>query len=41
MVTSGMTGELVGIAASLCVAKNTTPRGIYEGYLSTLINNVK
>jgi hypothetical protein len=41
MVTSGMMGELVGIAASLCVNKSTTPRGIYQDYLIDLINQVK
>jgi hypothetical protein len=41
MVTGGMMGELVGIAASICVKNNTSPREIYRNYLPELINLVK
>jgi hypothetical protein len=36
MRTCGMMGEVVGKAAYLCVARNTTPRGVYENYLEHL-----
>jgi hypothetical protein len=31
-----MMGEVVGMAASLCVKNNTTPRGVYEKHLADL-----
>jgi len=36
MRTCGMTGEIVGMAASLCKKHNTTPRGVYKDYLDEL-----
>ncbi len=36
MRTGGMMGEVVGMAASICKNKKTTPRGVYEKYLSEL-----
>ena len=36
MRTGGMMGEVVGMAASLCKTYQTTPRGVYEEYLSEL-----
>lgn len=36
MRTCGMMGEVVGKAAYLCVAKNSTPRGVYQSYLGEL-----
>jgi len=37
MRTTGMMGEVVGMAASLCKQHNTTPRGVYEEHLAKLI----
>ena len=34
--TTGMMGEVVGMAASLCKKHNTDPRGVYEQYLEEL-----
>lgn len=34
--TTGMMGEVLGMAASLCVQHETTPRGVYEKYLDDL-----
>ncbi len=36
MRTGGCMGEVVGIAASICVSKNTTPRGVYQDHLEVL-----
>jgi len=36
MRTTGMMGEVVGMAASLCKKHDTTPRGVYENYLEEL-----
>lgn len=36
MRTTGMMGEVVGMAASLCKKYNTTPRGVYQKYLPEL-----
>ncbi|MFY0598610.1 MAG: FAD-dependent oxidoreductase [Cyclobacteriaceae bacterium] len=36
MKTCGMMGETVGKAASICVKRNTTPRGVYQEYLDEL-----
>jgi hypothetical protein len=36
MRTTGMMGEVVGMAASLCLQNGTTPRGIYENHLDKL-----
>ncbi|MCL2306584.1 MAG: FAD-dependent oxidoreductase [Planctomycetaceae bacterium] len=36
MRTGGCMGEIVGMAASLCVANNTTPRGVYQNHLADL-----
>jgi hypothetical protein len=37
MKTCGMMGEVVGKAAAICAKENTTPRGVYEKYLPTLL----
>ncbi|MEQ9289046.1 MAG: FAD-dependent oxidoreductase [Cyclobacteriaceae bacterium] len=34
--TTGMMGEVVGMAASICKEKNTTPRGVFQNYFSEL-----
>lgn len=34
--TTGMMGEIVGMAASLCIKHNTEPRGIYKSHLDEL-----
>ena len=36
MRTGGMMGEVIGMAASICKAKNTNPRGLYQNYFSFL-----
>lgn len=36
MRTTGMMGEVVGMAASLCKKYNTTPRGVYQKHLPEL-----
>jgi len=36
MRTGGMMGEVVGMAAAVCKARETTPRGVYEVYLDEL-----
>ena len=36
MRTCGMMGEVVGKAASICIKKGTTPRGVYESHLEQL-----
>jgi hypothetical protein len=36
MRTCGMMGELVGMAASICKERNTTPRGVYVEHLDEL-----
>jgi len=36
MRTTGMMGEVVGMAASICKAYDTTPRGVYRDYLAQL-----
>jgi len=36
MKTTGMMGEIVGKAASICIKQNTSPRGVYEKHLSEL-----
>jgi putative pyridine nucleotide-disulfide oxidoreductase len=36
MRTTGMMGEVVGMAASLCKQFNTTPRGVYQYHLKDL-----
>ena len=41
MRTTGMMGEVVGMAASLCTKYHTTPRGIYEQYLDQLKHLMK
>ncbi len=37
MRTTGMMGEVIGMAASICSKYTTTPRGVYENYLNDLI----
>jgi hypothetical protein len=34
--TTGMMGEVLGMAASLCKQHTTTPRGVYERHLEEL-----
>jgi hypothetical protein len=34
--TTGMMGEVVGMAASLCTQHQTTPRGVFENHLPPL-----
>lgn len=41
MRTTGMMGEVVGKAASLCKKHGTTPRGIYEEHLAELKELIK
>lgn len=36
MRTTGMMGEVVGMAASICKDQNTTPRGVYQEHLDKL-----
>lgn len=36
MKTCGMMGEIVGKAASICIHRQTTPRGVYESHLEQL-----
>lgn len=36
MRTTGMMGEVVGMAAFLCKKYNTTPRGVYQKHLPEL-----
>ena len=36
MRTTGMMGEVVGMAASLCHKHNVLPRGVYQKYLPEL-----
>jgi hypothetical protein len=36
MRTCGMMGEVVGMAASICKKRNTTPRGVYNEHLAEL-----
>jgi hypothetical protein len=36
MRTCGMMGEIVGMAASICKKRDTTPRGVYKNYLDEL-----
>jgi len=36
MKTTGMMGEIVGKAASICVYRNTSPRGVYDKHLDEL-----
>jgi hypothetical protein len=37
MRTTGMMGEVIGMAASVCKQHNTDPRGVYANYLADLI----
>jgi len=39
--TTGMMGEVVGMAASLCKQHNTDPRCIYPNHLEELKNLMK
>src|SRR5690606_21716867 len=41
MRTCGMMGEVVGMAASIAKAHNTTPRGVYEDHLDELVAMIK
>ena len=36
MRTTGMMGEIIGKAASICIAQKTTPRGVYAQHLPLL-----
>jgi len=37
MRTTGIMGEVVGIAAGLCIKHDTTPRGVYKEHLNELV----
>jgi len=37
MRTTGMMGEVIGMAASVCKKHNTDPRGVYTNHLEDLI----
>jgi hypothetical protein len=39
--TTGMMGEVVGVAAGMCLRHGTTPRGVYEDYLDELLGEFK
>ena len=39
--TTGMMGEVAGMAASLCKKHSTTPRGVYKNHLSELVELMK
>ncbi len=41
MRTTGMEGEVLGMAASICKNENTTPRGVYENHFDKLQNLMK
>lgn len=41
MKTCGMMGEVVGKAASICIQKKTSPRGVYQQHLSRLKDLLK
>ncbi|MDR2675020.1 MAG: FAD-dependent oxidoreductase, partial [Opitutaceae bacterium] len=41
MRTTGMMGEVVGMAASICKKHNTTPRGVYREHLPELVGLMK
>ena len=41
MRTGGCMGEVVGLAATVCVRENTTPRGIYTDHLEKLFELIK
>ena len=41
MKTCGMMGEVVGKAASICTAKDCSPRDVYSEYLSELLDLLK
>ena len=41
MRTGGMMGEVVGLAAGLCVRHHTTPRGVHADHLPELIEMLK
>jgi FAD dependent oxidoreductase len=41
MKTCGMMGEVVGKAASICVAENCSPRDVYEDHLDDLLELLK
>jgi hypothetical protein len=41
MRTGGCMGEVVGIAASICIVKETTPRGVYQDYLELFQSSMR
>lgn len=41
MATLGLAGEVTGMAAKICIDKNTTPRGVYKDYLAELKSYMK
>lgn len=41
MVTTGMMGEVVGMAAATAIENGTTPRGVYEQHLDQLIQRME
>jgi hypothetical protein len=41
MRTTGMMGEVIGMAASICKKKKTDPRGLYQNYFPELVDLMK
>lgn len=41
MRTTGMMGEVIGMAASICKNENANPRGVYQNHLDKLIELMK
>lgn len=41
MATTGMMGEVVGMAAAVAVENNSSPRGVYEEHLNQLIQQME
>jgi hypothetical protein len=41
MRTGGMMGEVLGMAASICIKEKTDPRGLYENYFPELVKLMK
>ncbi len=39
--TTGMMGEVAGLAASLCAKRSATPRGLYQNHLDDLIHTLR
>ena len=41
MRTTGMMGEVIGMAASICKDEKTNPRGVYQNHFDKLIELMK